>query len=309
MRIKLCGLIACAAMLAAGVVSCQQHDDIPQGVKYPILFDSPDTRAVADLDNLKEGFKVYAYVDGNVGSTSFAKDVVYNADNNVWAFESPEYWLPNTTYSFKAFYPAILTAGTLVVDQTKSAQDFTITGFDAVNHQQDIMVASAEAKVESGAVPTPTDDVNGSVVKLSFQHLLACIEIKMKSAISNVEITNITLQDVGTNATYTSADGKWTAEEKGSISLSPGNVALNSNEFVPVTGDGILVVPGAVSGVKVRIETNINKTYEVEVPAITWYGGNKYTYTAEVKQSNIIFNEPKVDEWDSENATGSVIIK
>ena len=171
------------------------------------------------------------------------------------------------------------------------------------------MVASAEAKVESGAVPKPTDDVNGSVVKLSFQHLLACIEIKMKSAISNVEITNITLQDVGTNATYTSADGKWTAETKGSISLSPGNVALNSNEFVPVTGDGILVVPGAVSGVKVRIETNINKTYEVDVPAITWVGGNKYTYTAEVKQSNILFNEPKVDEWDSENATGSVIIK
>ena len=89
MRIKLCGLIACAAMLAAGVVSCQQHDDIPQGIKYPILFGSTDTRAVADLDNLKEGFKVYAYVQGNAGSTSFAKDVVYNANNSVWAFCQP----------------------------------------------------------------------------------------------------------------------------------------------------------------------------------------------------------------------------
>lgn len=312
MRIKLYGLVVWAAMLAAGLVSCQQHDDIPQGVKYPILFDSPDTRATATIADLKtNGFKVYAFVDGNAGSTSFAKKVTHSVveDRDIWALETPEYWIPNTDYYFKAFYPATLTSGKLVVDQTKSAQDFTITGFDAVNHQQDIMVASAEAKVESGAVPKPTDDVNGSVVKLSFQHLLACIEIKMKSAISNVEITNITLQDVGTNATYTSADGKWAAEKKGSISLSPENGALNSNEFVPVTGDGILVVPGAVSGVKVRIETNINKTYEVDVPAITWVGGNKYTYTAEVKQSNIIFNEPKVDEWDSENATGSVIIK
>lgn len=309
MRIKLYGLVVWAAMLAAGLVSCQQEDR-PHGVQYPIVFsNSSETRATATEDDLKDGFTVYAFVKGNVGSTSFAKGVKYDKDYEVWAFESPEYWIPNTDYYFKAFYPATLTSGELVVDQTESAQNFTITGFDAVNHQQDIMVASAEAKVESGAVPTPTDDVNGSVVKLSFQHLLACIEIKMKSAISNVEITNITLQDVGTNATYTSADGKWTAEEKGSISLSPGNVALNSNEFVPVTGDGILVVPGAVSGVKVRIETNINKTYEVDVPAITWVGGNKYTYTAEVKQSNIIFNEPKVDEWDSENATGSVIIK
>lgn len=309
MRIKLYGLVVWAAMLAAGLVSCQQHEDVPNGVQYPIVFGTSDTRATADLSTLqKEGFTVYAFVQGNAGSTSFAKNVEYTTQN-VWAFESPEYWIPNTDYYFKAFYPATLTSGELAVDQTKSAQNFTIEGFDAVNHQQDIMVASAEAKVESGAVPTPTDDVNGSVVKLSFQHLLACIEIKMKSAISNVEITNITLQGVGTNATYTSVDGKWAAKSKGDISLSPENGALNSNEFVPVTGDGILVVPGAVSGVKVRIETNINKTYEVDVPAITWVGGNKYTYTAEVKQSNILFNEPKVDEWDSENATGSVIIK
>jgi hypothetical protein len=136
MRIKLCGLIACAAMLAAGVVSCQQHDDIPQGVKYPILFDSPDTRAVADLDDLKEGFKVYAFVEGNAGSTSFTKDVVYNADNSVWAFESPEYWIPYTTYSFKAFYPATLTAGTLEVDNSSNALNFTISNFDVVNHHQ-----------------------------------------------------------------------------------------------------------------------------------------------------------------------------
>lgn len=305
MRIKLCGLIACAAMLAAGVVSCQQHDDIPQGVKYPILFGSTDTRAVADLDDLKEGFKVYAYVQGNAGSTSFAKDVVYNADNSVWAFESPEYWIPDTDYYFKAFYPKALTAGTLEVDTNKSDLNFTIEGFDAVNHQQDIMVASATATVPIGA----SYPENSSVVNLNFQHLLACIDIQMTSAITGVIITNITLEDADTNGSYSSATGEWSAEDSGNITITPEDGALNSTTPTSVTNDGFLVIPGDASGKTLVIETNINKTYRVALPDKTWAKGNKYTYTAEVKQSNIIFNEPKVDEWDSENATGSVIIK
>ena len=312
MRIKLCGLIACAAMLAAGVVSCQQHDDIPQGVKYPILFDSPDTRAVADLDDLKEGFKVYAYVQGNAGSTSFAKDVVYNADNSVWAFESPEYWIPYTTYSFKAFYPATLTAGTLKVDNSSNALNFTISNFDVVNHQVDVMVASATAKVESGPVPT-SGDVNGNRVNLEFQHLLACIDIKIKSAINGVTISKITIQDAETNGTYSSATGEWNSSEYGDIEANS-NVKLEvGKDYVAVTHDGILVIPASAEGKILIIETQnggTTKSYSVEFPDDNeWVKGKKYTYTVEIKQDNIVFNEPDVDEWDSENATGSVIIK
>lgn len=312
MRIKLCGLIACAAMLAAGVVSCQQHDDIPQGVKYPILFDSPDTRAVADLDDLKEGFKVYAYVQGNAGSTSFAKDVVYNADNSVWAFESPEYWIPYTTYSFKAFYPATLTAGTLKVDNSSNALNFTISNFDVVNHQVDVMVASATAKVESGPVPT-SGDVNGNRVNLEFKHLLACIDIKIKSAINGVTISKITIQDAETNGTYSSATEEWDSDAYGNIEANS-NVKLEvGKDYVAVTHDGILVIPASAEGKILIIETQnggTTKSYSVEFPDDNkWEKGKKYTYTVEIKQDNIVFNEPDVDEWDSENATGSVIIK
>ena len=164
MRIKLCGLIACAAMLAAGVVSCQQHDDIPQGVKYPILFDSPDTRATATIDDLKNnGFMVYAYVDGNAGSTSFAKKVTHSVveGRDIWALETPEYWLPDTDYYFKAFYPSELSVGTLTVYNTNENQDFAIEGYD-ITKQEDIMVASATARVEAGA----SAPANGSVVSL-----------------------------------------------------------------------------------------------------------------------------------------------
>lgn len=313
MRIKLCGLIACAAMLAAGVVSCQQHDDIPQGVKYPILFDSPDTRATATIADLKNnGFMVYAFVEGNAGSTSFAKDVVYNADNSVWAFESPEYWIPYTTYSFKAFYPATLTAGTLKVDNSSNALNFTISNFDVVNHQVDVMVASATAKVESGPVPT-SGDVNGNRVNLEFKHLLACIDIKIKSAINGVTISKITIQDAETNGTYSSATGVWKSSAYGNIEANS-NVKLEvGKDYVAVTHDGILVIPASAEGKILIIETQnggTTKSYSVEFPDDNkWEKGKKYTYTVEIKQDNIVFNEPDVDEWDSENATGSVIIK
>ena len=308
MRIKLCGFVVWAVFLACGLMSCQQEDR-PHGVQYPIVFsNSSETRATATEDDLKDGFTVYAFVQGNAGSTSFAKDVVYNATYDVWAFASPEYWIPNTTYSFKAFYPATLTAGTLEVDNSSNALNFTISNFDVVNHQVDVMVASATAKVESGPVPT-SGDVNGNRVNLNFKHLLACIDIQMTSAITGVIITNITLEDADTNGSYDSATGEWSAEDSGDITITPKDGALNSTTPTSVTNDGFLVIPGDASGKTLVIETNINKTYRVTLPDKTWAKGNKYTYTAEVKQSNIIFNEPKVDEWDSENATGSVIIK
>jgi hypothetical protein len=309
MRIKLCGLIACAAMLAAGVVSCQQHDDIPQGVKYPILFDSPDTRATATIDDLKNnGFMVYAYVDGNVNDITFNKVVKYNESRDVWAFETPEYWIPHTNYSFKAFYPSSFTAGQLSVDTTKTDLNFKITGFDVVNYQEDILVASAAAVVPEGkAYPEK------SIVDLDFKHLLACIEIKIKSAVSGVRVESITIEGADNLGTYTSDSNKWVSTNKDEITIDSGvDLALNA-AHVNVTGDGILVIPASAEGKTLLIKTRngaTEKKYSVEFPEDNeWKMGNKYTYTAEIKQDYIVFNEPDVDEWDSENATGSVIIK
>ena len=244
------------------------------------------------------------------GSASFAKDVTYNHEQNVWGYEDLEYWIPNTNYWFKAFYPTELTVGTLSVNQDSSEQNFTIENFDVVNHQVDIMLAEATASVDKDAtIPTHNAYVNGSVVNLTFQHLLACIEVQMKSAISNVSITKITLESADNNGNYVSVTDIWTASKTGDITIEHTDCSLSSDKYTSVTNDGILVIPGSSSGKFFYIETNINKTFRVPIPERTWTKGNKYTYTADIKQNNIIFNEPTVDEWDSENATGSVIIK
>lgn len=310
-------VILALAVFAAALCGCSK--DIPTNgphtgpaSEYPILFGYSDTRATADLSTLQaEGFRVHAYftgfpVDTQGRYSTFVKDVTYKSAQNVWAYEGLEYWIPGVSYWFKAFYPATLPAGTLEVQNNSSAQHYTIKNFDIVNHQVDVMVASATATVPVGAAH-PT---NSSVVGLNFQHLLACIDIQMKSAISNVSITKITLQNADNIGSFTSVDGTWTASSFGDITIVPADgEILSSSSYKSVTNDGFLVIPGEAFGKTLVIETNINKTYRVELPDMTWAKGNIYTYTAEVKQSNIIFNEPKVDEWDSENATGSVIIK
>ena len=307
MRIKLYGLVVWAAMLAAGVVSCQQHDDIPQGVKYPILFDSPDTRATATIADLKtNGFMVYAFVDGNAGSTSFAKKVTHSVvgDRDIWAFESPEYWIPNTDYYFKAFYPSVPSAGTLTVANTDENQDFSITGFD-ITQQEDIMVASATASVDAGA-SAPT---NGSVVPLKFEHLLANVIVKIKSEIPNVTVSNVSFEGVAQSSKY--EKNKWTAGQTVSFGkqYTGDPLVKDAENYVDVTSGGILVIPEKINGSQKMYITTSHNVYDFILQPITWESGMLYTYTLTIKQEYIIFNEPTVEIWDEENATGSVIIK
>lgn len=294
-------------MLAAGVVSCQQHDDIPQGVKYPILFDSPDTRATATIDDLKtNGFMVYAFVDGNAGSTSFAKKVTHSVveGRDIWALETPEYWLPDTDYYFKAFYLSVPSAGTLAVANTDKNQDFTITGFD-ITEQEDIMVASATASVEAGA-SAPT---NGSVVPLEFEHLLANVVVKIKSEIPNVTVSNVSFEGVAQSGQYEKSI--WTAGQTVSFGkqYTGDPLVKDAENYVDVTSGGILVIPEKINGSQKMYITTSHKVYDFILQPITWESGMLYTYTLTIKQENIIFNEPTVEIWDEENATGSVIIK
>lgn len=307
MRIKLCGLIVWAAMLAAGFVSCQQHDDIPQGVKYPILFDSSDTRATANLDSLEaNGFKVYAYFEGAGNSHTFVKDVTYNATQLVWGYEGLEYWIPGATYWFKAFYPTVPSAGTLTVANTSSAQSFKIANFD-IRMQEDIMVAETtregmEVDKSTGAPQT------GSVVDLSFKHLLANVIIKIKSEVNDITVQKIVIGGADTNSTYNGNAWELTGN-KTSINSEEPYLLTKGKDYEDVTNGGILVIP-ASSNKSLTIETN-NKTYNLTIPNGTWESGKRYSYTLVIKQDNIVFVDgaPYVEEWDSENATGSVIIK
>lgn len=302
------GQLAVAVMLAAGMQSCQKPDTHPSGTGYPILFNCSDfeTRAVADLASIQAGgFKVYAHFAGNEGSAGFDKAVTYT--DAVWSYEDIEYWMPGTKYNFRAFYPQGPTADeyTLIVDNTTATQAYTISGYN-VQSQIDLMTADATRTVDAAA----TAPANGSVVNLEFQHLLACIVVELKSEITGVTVSEVSLGSIAQTGTYSSTDEDWTSSATTSIKYTS-NVALETGatDYADVTANGILVIPETTDGTQTLTITTNTKAYEIVLPNVTWEPGHKYTYTATIKQENIVFNEPKVAIWDDENATGSVIIK
>lgn len=301
MKTKIWGCILGAVMFASALQSCQTQVEIPDGAVYPILFGSTETRAVADLDDLKtNGFKVYAYFQGNVGgSASFANNVKHAVVEglDVWSFETPEYWIPNTNYWFKAVYPG----GIGNVDNDSSEQTFTISDLD-ISKQQDVMVATATASVaENATAPT-----SGSVVNLQFQHLLANVVIGIKAEISGVEVQSISLEGISQTGNYN--NGSWSAEQTTTITNTAG-ITLDPSSQDYISVGSLLTIPQTINGSqKLIIKTNKDE-YTCTIPAIQWLANTQYTYLLLIEQENIIFNEPYVEEWDKENATGSVIIK
>ena len=302
MKIKMFRRVVLAVLLALVVQSCQTPD-IPNVGRYPILFADSGTRAVANIETLQtEGFKVYAFFQGNKNSSTFEKSVTYNSQENVWVYNPLEYWIPSTSYWFKAFYPTTLTAGELTVDNSSSSQTFSISDFD-ITEQVDVMVASS-GQIE---VPKGADaPVNGSVVNLEFKHILASVVVKIKAEV-NVTIQDISLKYVPVKCSY--SNGIWSQSSQGNIEKSGVNKQLvKSNEYTEVPEGGFLVVPSSADGVELYVKTS-DKQYNIKIPTINWASGVKYIYTMTIKQNDIIFNEPTVKDWDEESATGSVVIK
>ena len=300
------------ALVVIATALCGCSKDIPTGPhtghvgEYPILFGYSDTRAVADLDTLEaEGFKVYAYFTGYAddpqGRYGTFEKYVEHTTQNVWAYEGLEYWIPGVSYWFTAFYPHDL-SGLQIQNNTKD-QSYTISGFD-ITKQEDVMVAEATASVPNGA----TCPTGGNVVNLNFKHLLANVVVKIKAEV-NVTINNVSLKYVPVNGSY--ADGSWSYSSQGNIEKDGLNKYLSSSsdEYHDVTDGGFLVFPCEINETKLYIKTS-DKTHELSLTAPTsWVAGTKYTYTLTIKQNDIIFDEPSVEEWDEENAVGSVIIK
>lgn len=290
------------AMVLCLLCSCSDRGDDISGRRYPILFGSTDTRAVADITDLQDnGFKVYAYFEGSLGNASFEKEVTYNYDNDVWGYEGVQYWIPSTKYWFTAFYPTTPTAGTLTVDNTTPAQSYTIEDFD-IRQQEDIMVAKAERVVGERA-NAPTE---GSVVKLNFQHLISCVVLKINADV-NVTVKDISLKYMPVVCDYSNNSWLAASGEQGNIDMTGINAQLKpASEPAEIS---FLVFPQTTNGVKLDVKTS-DKTYkDIVIPDVTWVAGTKYTYTMTIKQNDILFDEPSVEEWDEESATGSVVIK
>lgn len=303
------------ALLLISGLSCNNDPmpDTPKG-KYPILFRcSDETRAVATVDSLKKNsFDVYAYIETNTNEkVRFEKNVKWNESEEKWLYDGIEYWIPGATYWFKAVYPTMDSikqiAENATVEIVDNKQVVTITGYD-ITSQKDILVAETEGLEVTAEHQAPA---SGSVVELQFQHLLANVTIKVLSELdATVNIERIELRQVALTADYNinwSNNGSGDFGFNSTIALTK---ATSDTDYTDITSGGILVIPERINGKqKLYVKTQF-KEYEIAFPTTyAWNAGQKYTYTLIIKQEYIEFNEPKVEIWDEENATGSVVIK
>lgn len=298
MRILNIGLIVFTALTLV-LQSCQKKG--PEDGRYPILFDckEPNTKTITTIDNVKsDGFVVRA--DYSIGENSFyfEQDVKYNQEKNIWASGTTEYWWPGANYTFNAIYPKPSTE-IPEFNVLFTSGGYQISDFD-IRSQIDVLGTTVKRVVPEN-MDAPTE---GNIVNLDFKHLLALVSIQVKAEVK-VVVNDITLMFVPVKANY--GNGIWNSESQGNIEKSV-NMQFAVNDNKDVTDGGFLVIPGSSNGVKLRITTS-DKNYELNIPSISWVAGTKYTYTLIIKQNDIIFDEPSVEEWDEENAVGSVIIK
>lgn len=259
---------------------------------------------VGSMKSDTNGFDVYAYIVGSTGATdSFYRNVKW--DGSAWSYTNTEYWIPGATYWFKAVYPTMENATVKIVD---SKQAVTITGYD-ISNQDDILVAETE-----GLKATPEDQAptTGSVVSLQFKHILANVTIKVLSELETLDVERIELRNIASKGDY---NGNWnianySSRDFGIDSDLTLNKAESDTDYTDISNGGFIVIPEQINGTqKLYIKTSF-KEYEISLPTTPrWDSGQKYSYTLTINQEYIEFNEPKVDIWDEENATGSVVIK
>ena len=300
---KIINIVLLSAFVTVLGASCNKNGDEQSG-KYPILFRCPEvSRAETTVADIQEnGFDVYSYFEVGDKTFNFEKEVTYDDDQGVWSYTDIEYWISGATYWFKAVYPKSLN---YTVDNTTSAQNLTITGYD-VTSQTDILVAEPTSDGGMTVDATLGAPTTGSVVNLQFKHLLANVVVKIKAEV-NVTIQDISLKYVPVKCSY--SNGIWSQSSQGNIEKSGVNEPLvKSNEYTEVPEGGFLVVPSSADGVELYVKTS-DKQYNIKIPAINWAAGVKYIYTMTIKQNDIIFNEPTIKDWDEESATGSVVIK
>ena len=330
------------ALVVIATALCGCSKDIPTGPhtghvgEYPILFGYSDTRAVADLDILKDnGFGVWAYID-NTTTQGYAlmDNVEVTHDGANWVYSPLRYWLDNTKFTFIGAYPYAPEGGYYSADAQNKGVKLTVTKTPS---DVDFLVATnvTDTSVEGYA----------TTVDLFFQHALTSVGLKIwrdeaKHTNDQMRIRKVTLSNIRKSGVYSSATDSWTYNnDKLTVEMVNDNVsdvdnigaALVKDEGPMQTG-GIAADPfgqmmllpqilDSSNSVALKIEYEIKRQnaadwesaeLEAILPNITWNSGQRYTYNivlSSVTDITFYYIQTKVDPWGTPQVGGTVIIK
>jgi hypothetical protein len=247
---------------------------VPSWKNNDSMFSSKDSRATPITDTSLGTDKTFGIIadilDGSNYTTEINQEIVsYNKTDKIWAPETNHYWPgANRTVDFYAYYPAIISNGTLN-HTAGSAPTLTYTVPDDATNQEDIMTSTS----------TDISGTTYSSTSISFKHILAAIKFSVgTSGMPSGTITKITLNNIQYTGTY-SFDGIWTPNTTDLHSFSQ-IVSASSNAGTVITSDEttFMMMPQTLNSSASITVTYSNGGTLTKVISGTWTAGNTYTY-------------------------------
>lgn len=316
---------------ALALLGCN-NEHTPNGVQYPIVFGTSDTRATADLDDLKaNGFGVWAYINNStVQNYLLMENQLVEYKNGNWVYSPVKYWLDDTEFSFIGAYPR---------------EHFST---DTENHGVTLTVSETPSEVDFLIAKNITDTkVEGysTTVDLPFQHILTSVCLNIwrdggKHQNDDMRIKSVTLGNIIKSGVYSSATESWTNNNNDKLTLEMIDEDLTDSDKIGAatmkngtleTGGTpaspfktMMLLPQTVdntNSVALKIEYQLKRQnaadwedaeLETVLPSMTWNAGQRYTYNvvlSSVTDITVYYIQTKVDQWGTPQVGGTVIIK
>lgn len=308
------------AGVAAILASCSKTETVERPETAGIRFDgayigySTETRAFTEINALSE-FWVYGQYTKDDASTVmvFSNDkVTEGSGENVWTYEGGQRpWINGATYTFAAYAPQ----GAVSAERLNDDGYLTFTYTSDQNNQEDLLYAAHTQKGQAES---------NEPIALTFKHLLSNVRFTFKNGFdktSEVNVSNIQVTGIATQATFTGNTTTGTGDEKFGGDWGPATVngpfTLTDQSQISAAGssDGIVVIPQSVGTVSVTFDVDVKdqngqtitskEKISVELPnetTTTWAKGYRYNYVATITPESvdleyIEFKEPTVDAW------------
>lgn len=310
-------------LLTSLCIACHsdlEDEKIPHGMtKASIGFKAAvdNTRAIVENDTpiKNNGFSVWGGYEGNAPVFDGRK-VTFNSTNNEWEYTEEEYWTYNT-YNFHAVYPSPEVGA--YTSAAISNGIFTIEGFDATK-EYDLLYAN-QFGIDGSNPPSSVD--------FQFKHLLTKVSLSLTLHEDNkndvITVTGAYLSGLYTKGSYTNGPNtteSWVNLDNSSYVGKETNTRLTYGTDQPFI-ENHLMIPQTFSGehtvylvvqytfTQQGSSTTSNKSLVVPLPYSTqWTINTSIAYKATVHvDHNIEFAIPSVEEWGSEQAGGTIIIK
>lgn len=354
--------ISCLAAMALALGSCRKqplpNGGEPHAIDFSAVAQAPVSKASYDtgFDLLydsgirKEGQKIAVYGTYTSGTaqvpifrerkqvlTYEGGDTQAGQDKDQWIYKDINgnqywaYWIPNTTYQFRAVYPYLPALEESSVQNEpyirpiSTAERIIVhykTGVDGAPHNFDLCVAHSERTTSGLDAYNP--------VPLKFSHALSALTVKVKyndnvSADLSDKLTSCYFTDMIQAASmfypkdpakpdeidWSEAASVNTDDKLYSWESSTGLEFTNTKEASVYDGRYIFVIPQSIPAGQAQFHFTTASGNDVVsrcyLPAITWEPGKIYNYTFKITDAGVDV-VVTIKPWEVINSDISIIV-